>query len=65
MFESVYAFADFEVNPPIVGKPHEVIFVSEFLWDDIDLNLDVFWAVEGCAKVEVGEFHGHELCIWL
>ena len=47
-----------------MDKTHDVIFVNEFLWYDVDLNLDVLWAVKGCTEVEVGEVHGHESCIW-
>ena len=47
-----------------MGKLHEIIFVNEFLWDDTDLDSDVFRAVEGSSKKEVGEIHGHELCVW-
>ncbi len=34
---------------------HEVVFVNEFLWDDVEFDLCVFLAIKRCAQVEVGK----------
>ena len=55
LLEAIHTFGDLEVHPAIVCQCGEVVFVNEFIWDDGQLYFDKFWAVKGCAKVEVGD----------
>jgi len=53
LFEAVDAFCDFEVHPPFMNVFCEVIFVDDLLWNDRELNADVFRMVKWTAEVEV------------
>ncbi len=53
LLEAVDAFVKFKVNPDMMFKGSDVIFVDELLWDDCDLDMNVFRVVKGRADLEV------------
>ena len=50
--ESVHASADFKIDVT-VGFDGEVVFVHDFLWDEIASDADVLVVAHGGAEVEV------------
>ena len=53
LLDAIDSFCDFKVNPAMMCKGHDVIFLDEFLWDDGELGANIFWLVKGHTKVEV------------
>ena len=62
LFEPIHAFDDLVVDPAVVGKLHEVVFVNDFLGDDGELDADILWSIEWRVEVEIFQFHGAEAC---
>jgi hypothetical protein len=48
----------FEVDPGVMGKLIEFVFVNEFLGDVSKLDAGVLWPVEGDVEIEILEVHG-------
>jgi hypothetical protein len=42
----------------------EVVLGDEFLWDNRELDFDVFWSVKGCPKVKVRYVEAGEPTVW-
>ena len=57
-------FGDFKVYPTIVAVLLKVVFVNEFLWDLVNTNADIFWAIEQCFEVKVGKICCEKFCIF-
>ena len=55
LLEAVYTFGDFEVHPTVVAVLFKVLLVDELLWDLVDTNAGIFWAIEWRFEVEVGK----------
>ena len=55
MLEAIDTFGDFEVHSPVVAVLLKVVIFDEFLWDLVDTNADIFWAIERRFVVEVDE----------
>jgi hypothetical protein len=53
--ETIHATAHFEVDPRVVGKFVEFVFVNEFLGDVSKLDADVLWPVEVGVEIEILE----------
>ena len=64
LFEAVHSISDFKVDPPIVYLFSQVVFVDEFLWNDRDLDADIFRPIEWHPQVEVFDVKAGEFCIW-
>ena len=58
--QTVNATDNFEVNPAVLNMVGEIVLGDEFLGDVIKADAHEFWAVEGGAKVEVGNVEGAE-----
>ncbi len=56
--KTVHATALLEVDPRVLGKLIELVFVNEFLGDVGKLDADVLWRVQRAVKIEVLEVHG-------
>ena len=54
LFETVDPFSDLKVNPTIVSKLGQVVFVGEFSRNVHKVDGIVFRSIKRCAKVEVG-----------
>ena len=65
MFEAVDTFGDLEVHPTVVAVLLKVVLDDEFLWDLVDTNAGIFWAIEWLFEVEVGEILCEKSCIFL
>ena len=65
LLEAVDTFGDFKVYPTVVDVLFKVVLVDEFLWDLVDTNADIFWAIKWCFKVEDGEIRCEKFCIFL
>ena len=64
MLEAVDTFGDFEEHPTAVAVLFKVVLVDEFLWDLVDTYAGIFWAIERCFELEVGEIRCEEFCIF-
>ena len=64
LFESIDAFGDFEVYPPIIGKLSEIILINIFLRYNGELDSYIFWVVKWHAKVKVGDVKAGKAGIW-
>ena len=63
MLEAVDTFGDFKVYPTVAAVLFKVVIVDEFLWDLVDMNADIFWAIERRFEVEVGDICCEKFCI--
>jgi len=59
--EAVHAATHFKVDPAVMDKVFECVFVDEFFGDVGDFDADIFWLVQGllrCCKVSpaLGEY---------
>ena len=62
LWETIYAVANFEVNPAIgMEIVHEAVLVDELFWDVTQFYTDVLRLVQGCLKVEVFDVKGEKL----
>ena len=48
----------------MVNEVEEVVFVNDFLWDDVDWDAHVFEALHGSSKVEVLEIDATVAGTW-
>ena len=46
MLETVDPFVDFKVDPTLVVKVVEIVFRHKLLWNNKELDLDVFGAIK-------------------
>ena len=58
MGETVHAVSHFKVDPAIMDKIFECVFVDEFFGDVGDFDADIFWLVRGGVEVEIFEIKG-------
>jgi len=63
LLEAVDTFGDFEVYSTVVAVLFKVVLVDEFLWDLVDTNADICWAIERHFEVEVGKIRCEKYCI--
>ena len=63
LFETIDTVVDFKVYPIVVFVFREIVFVDEFLWDVRQFNADVFWSIQRCAEIEVGDVETRKLCV--
>ena len=63
LLEAVDAVGDSKVHPLVANILHEVVFVDEFMRDDIEFDSAIFWAIERSIQIVVGDIDSHELCI--
>ena len=64
LFEAIDAFCDLEVNPVVEGILGEIVLINEFLWDVRYVDADIFWTIERCAQIKVGEVVAGKACLW-
>jgi hypothetical protein len=63
LFETIDTFIDLKVNPTIVNKLGEVVFIDKFSRDVINFDAYVFQPIKRCAKVEVGDVETGKACV--
>ena len=62
LWETIYAVANFEVNPAIgMEIVHEAVLIDELFWDVAQFYTDVLRLVQGCLRVEVFDVEGDKL----
>ena len=64
MLEAVDTFGDFKLHPTVVDVLFEVVLVDEFVWDLVDTNAEIFWAIERRFEVEVGKIRCEKFFIF-
>ncbi len=57
-YVTVHAALHFKVDPAIMDKIFECVFVDEFFGDVGDFDADIFWLVRGGVEVEIFEIKG-------
>lgn len=50
MGEAVHAASHFKVDPAVMDKVFECVFVDEFFGDVGDFDADIFWLVQGLLR---------------
>jgi hypothetical protein len=63
MFETVDPFSDLKVDPTVMSKLGQVVFVGEFSRNVRKFDAYVFQSIERCADVEVGDIKRGKVCI--
>ena len=63
LLESIDPLLDLEVYPAIAGKGIKSIFINKFLWDDGELDFDIFMAVQGRTELEVSDIKTGKGCL--
>ncbi len=58
MGEAVHAASHFKVDPAVVDKFFECVFLDEFFGDVGDFDVDIFRSVQGGVEVEIFEIEG-------
>ena len=64
MFEPVHAFGELIVYQAVVSILLELILIDDFLGNYAELDLRIFWSIEGSVEVEVGEVGCHKIGLW-
>jgi hypothetical protein len=63
MFETIDTFVNLKINPTIMSKLCEVVFIDKFGRNVINFDAYIFWSIKRCAKVEVGDIKQGKVCI--